>query len=255
MDLNLKGKKVIVTGGSRGIGKAILDLMAAEGASIATCARTPEVLKAVVDEYQSMGVDAYGEAIDVRDEAAYRGWFELAVEHLGGVDIYISNVTTRLTSEGIQRWTDAFDADFLHHVRATELAIPYLEKSGEGSMVFISSIAAVMANIMPVEREYGAMKAALTAYAAQQAHRLAPKNIRSNFVSPGPIWFEGGFWDQVKSGQPELFAAASQISAMQRHGTPEEVAKAVVFLASPASSYITGANLRIDGGALKQTHF
>lgn len=255
MDLGLAGKKVIVTGGSRGIGKAIVDRMIAEQASVSTCARTASALNELIEGYRAQGANAYGAAIDVRDQGAYRHWFEDSVEFLGGVDIFISNVTTRIRSEGEQRWIDAFEADVLHHVRATELAIPYLSESDHGAMVFISSIASVMANIMPAEREYGAMKAALSAYASQQAHRLAPKGIRSNIVTPGPIWFAQGFWDQVKTADADLFTAASKLSAMQRLGTPEEVANATVFLASPAASYVTGANLRVDGGVLKHTHF
>lgn len=108
---------------------------------------------------------------------------------------------------------------------------------------------------MAEEREYGAMKAALIAYASQLAHRLASSGVRSNIVSPGPIEFPGGFWEMVKEKNPDLHARAAALSALRRHGTPEEVANAVVFLASPLASYITGSNLRIDGGALKHTNF
>ncbi len=255
MDLNLQGKRAIVTGGSRGIGKAILDVLVKEGASIATCARGSEALDKVLGEWQAQGIKAYGEAIDVTDAVAYTRWLENAAGHLGGVDIFISNVSTRISSQGEQRWLDAFEADFLQHVRASELIVPFLQESDAGSLVFISSIASVMANIMPMEREYGVMKAALNAYAAQLAHRLAGSGIRSNFVTPGPINFEGGFWAQVKKADPALFERASQMPALRRHGTPQEVANAVAFLASPAAAYITGANLRVDGGALKQTQY
>jgi NAD(P)-dependent dehydrogenase (short-subunit alcohol dehydrogenase family) len=126
----------------------------------------------------------------------------------------------------------------MQHMTAAEMAIPHMKKGNSPAFVFISTIASVMANIMPMETAYGAMKAALNAYSSQLAHRLAGDGIRSNFVTPGPIDFEGGFWDQVKKANPALYEA-----------------NAVVFLASPAASYITGANLRIDGGALKNTHF
>ncbi len=255
MDLGLKGKRAIVTGGSKGIGKAILNKLVAEGASVATCSRGAAALNDALGEWRSQGAQAYGEAIDVTDAEAYENWLKRSAEQLGGVDIFISNVSTRIQSQGEQRWLDTFEVDFMQHVRATELAIPYLKQGNSPALVFISTIASVMANIVPMEREYGAMKAALNAYASQLAHRLAEDGIRSNYVTPGPINFEGGFWSNVQKADPTLFERASQISALQRHGTPEEVANAVVFLASPAASYITGANLRVDGGALKNTHY
>jgi 3-oxoacyl-[acyl-carrier protein] reductase len=255
MDLGLKGKRVIVTGGSRGIGKTILDKMVAEGASVATCSRGAEALELAVNGWQAQGAKAYGEAIDVSKAEDYENWFKRSVEFLGGVDIFISNVTTRITTQGDQRWLDTFEIDFMHHVRAAEMAIPQLRDSSAPAFVFISSIASVMSNIVEMEREYGVMKAALSAYASQLAHRLAGDGIRSNFITPGPIHFEGGFWDQVRQVNEDLFDRASKVSALQRHGTPEEVANAVLFLASPAASYITGANLRVDGGALKNVHY
>ena len=193
--------------------------------------------------------------MDVTGKESYAQWLHDSIEFLGGLDIFVSNVSTRIASTGEQRWRDAFEVDFMQHVVAAEQAIPHLKEGESPSFVFISSIASVMANIIPMEHEYGAMKAALNAYASQLAHRLAGDGIRSNFVTPGPIDFEGGFWDKVKKASPEMFEQAGNLSALQRHGTPEEVANGVVFLASPAASYITGANLRIDGGALKHSHF
>lgn len=254
MDLRLKGKRAIVTGGSRGIGKTILDSLISEGVSVATCARGKPALDATIESWRSQGATAYGQALDVSDQDAFAQWVDHSCEQLGGLDIFISNVSTRISSEGSQRWVDAFEYDFLQHVRAAEQVIPHLQAGDEGAIVFISSIASVMANIIPAEREYGAMKSALNAYASQLAHRLGEHGIRSNIVTPGPIHFEGGFWDGVKHANPEFFGRAAKLSALQRHGTPQEVAAAVVFLASPAASYITGSNLRIDGGALKHTH-
>lgn len=255
MDLKLKGKRVIVTGGSRGIGKAILDKFAEEGASIATCARGGKALDNALHDWRQSGVKAYGEALDVTDSEHYARWLSNSVEFLGGLDIFISNVSTRNTETGEQRWRQAFEVDFMQHTLASEQVIPHLKNGESPAFVFVSSIASVMASIMPIEHEYGVMKAALNAYASQLAHRLAGDGIRSNYVTPGPIHFEGGFWDQVKQADPILFDRASKMSALQRHGRPEEVASAVVFLASPAASYITGANLKIDGGALKHTQF
>lgn len=255
MDLGLKGKRVMVTGGSRGIGKTIIDTFIKEGATVATCARGEDSLKASLTEWQSSGGTVYGGAVDVTDQSAFAKWFEESVAQLGGLDIFISNVSTRIASEGEQRWLDTFDVDFMQHVRATEMAIPHLKQGNDPACVFISTIAAVMADIVPMEREYGAMKAALNGYASQLSHRLAKDGVRSNIVTPGPIDFPGGFWDQVKQANEEMFNRASQISALKRHGTAQEVANAAVFLSSPAASYITGANLRVDGGALKQVNY
>ena len=255
MDLNLAGKRVIVTGGSKGIGRRILDRFVEEGASVATCARGQEALDEALDQWRQSGANAYGEALDVTDPERYTRWLNNAVDALGGLDIFVSNVSTRISSTGEQRWRDTFEVDFMQHVTAAEQVVPYLQKGDSPALVFISSIASVMANIMPMEHEYGAMKAALNAYASQLAHRLGRDGVRSNFVTPGPIHFSGGFWDQVQKANPVLFERAGKMSALQRHGTPDEVASAVLYLASPLASYITGANLRIDGGALKHSHF
>ena len=219
---------------------------------VATCARNQKAW--INPSGWENGATVYGGAVDVTDTEAFQIWFE-AVAELGGLDILISNVSTRIATEGEQRWLDTFDVDFMQHVRATEMAVPHLKDGADAACVFVSTIAAVMADIIPMEREYGAMKAALNGYASQLAHRLAKYAVRSNIVTPGPIDFVGGFWDQVKQANPEMFDRASKISALQRHGTAEEVANAVVFLASPAASYITGANLRVDGGALKQVNY
>lgn len=259
MDLGLKGRRALVTGGSRGIGRAIVDLLAAEGASVAICARgeagVAATVAAVTARGAESGIKAYGEAFDVRDEGALKGWFHRASDHLGGVDIVVSNVSTRPSAMGMQMWRDGFESDILQHVQLTELALPLLKTGVNPSIVFIASIASVMTNLPPHEEAYGAMKAALINYTGQLAARHAAAGIRVNAVSPGPIFFEGGEWDINRIERPQLFAAASRLPAMGRLGTPAEVANAVVFLTSSAASYITGANLRIDGGAIKASNF
>jgi NAD(P)-dependent dehydrogenase (short-subunit alcohol dehydrogenase family) len=255
MDLRLKGKRALVTGGSRGIGRAIVDLLVAEGVSVGVCARSEDGVVATVAAAKAQGVKAYGEAFDVRDAEAFKGWFARAASHLGGVDIVVSNVSTRSNGLGVQMWRDGFESDILQHVQLAELALPAMKTGGGGSIVFIASIASTMTNLPPHEEAYGAMKAALINYTGQMAARHATAGIRVNAVSPGPILFDGGEWDLDRTRRPQLFAAASRLPAMARLGTPEEVASAVVFLASPAASYITGANLRIDGGAVKSSNF
>ncbi len=254
MDLGLTGKRAIITGGSRGIGMAIANTLLEEGAAIATCARGKEALDSRIEQWQADGKKAFGTALDVTDGAAFEAWLEEAASELGGCDIFISNVTTRLTSQGIDRWQEAFDVDLQQHIRATEKVLPLLTRGSDASIVYIASIASVM-NSNPLEIEYGAMKAALTSYAAQMATKLGPEGVRVNCVSPGPIYHENGFWQMVEKAQPEYFKRAQSVSVFNRLGTAQEVANAVVFLASPAASNITAANLRVDGAAIKTVNF
>ncbi len=254
MDLGLKGKRAIVTGGSRGIGRAICLVLAADGASVATCARGQEALAKTLDDIRAHGVTAHGSALDVRDESAFAEWFNGAVDALGGVDIVISNVSTRIAPDSPTWWRDTFDVDLMQHVHLMALAKPGLEAS-KGSILFIASIASVYTALPPMEEAYGAMKAGLVNLVGQWARRLGPKGVRVNAISPGPILFPGGFWDHVGQANPAMLERAAQLPAMGRLGTDEEVAKAAVFLASPAASYVTGTNFRIDGGAIKAANF
>ena len=255
MDLGLKGRRALVTGGSRGIGRAIVEALAADGVDVALCARGEAGVQEAVQAAQAHGVRAFGQALDVRDAAAMAAWFAQATQQLGGLDIVVSNVSTRPTESGDALWRDALETDLLHHVRLAELALPVLQQGRDPSLLFIASIAAVMTQLPPKEQAYGPMKAALVNYVGQLAARHGAAGIRVNAVSPGPIFFEGGEWDLNRVNKPALFAYASKFAALGRLGTPAEVAKAVAFLSSPAAAYITGANLRIDGGAVKTSNF
>ena len=255
MDLNLKGRRALVTGGSRGIGRAIVETLAREGADIALCARGEAGVQEALQAARACGVRATGRALDVRDAAAMSNWFADATQELGGLDLVVSNVSTRPTERGEPMWRDALETDLLHHVRLAELSLPLLKTGRDASLLFIASIASVLTQLPPKEEAYGPMKAALVNYVGQLASRHGAAGIRVNAVSPGPIFFEGGEWDVQRIKKPAFFAMASQLAALGRLGTPAEVAAAVVFLSSPAASYITGANLRIDGGAIKTANF
>jgi NAD(P)-dependent dehydrogenase (short-subunit alcohol dehydrogenase family) len=255
MDLGLRGRRALVTGGSRGIGRAIVEALAAEGVDVALCARGQAGVQQAVAAARAKGVQAFGQALDVRDGAAFTAWFSAAAAQLGGLDLVVSNVSTRPTESGEPMWRDALETDLLHHVRLAELALPLLKAGRDPSLLFIASIASVLTQLPPKEEAYGAMKAALVNYAGQLAARHGAAGIRINAVSPGPIFFEGGEWDLNRVHKPALFAMAGKLAALGRLGTPDEVAKAAVFLSSPAAAYITGANLRIDGGAIKTSNF
>lgn len=255
MDLQLNGKKAIVTGGSRGIGYAVLNNLVDEGVAVATCARGESALNAAIATLQDKGGIAYGGAVDVSDAEAYSHWFDQTVNQLGGLDILVSNVTSLIDSQGLERWQDMFENDLLQHIRTTELALKYLPKNKQSSIVYVASIASIMTANMPSEVEYGSMKAALTSYASQLANRLGKDNIRVNLVSPGPIQHPGGFWEMIEQKNPELHKRACAFSAFNRLGKASEVANAITFLSSPAASYISGANLRVDGAGIKTVNF
>ncbi len=247
MDLELKGKKAIVTGGTRGIGRAIAELLAAEGADVAICARNREQLDAAVMALGRKGVKAWGRAVDVADTAALRGWIADAAGALGGLDIFVSNVSALAVATDEATWRRSFDIDVMGTVVGVDTVLPLMEKAGGGAIVIIGSVAAV--EVVGPTRPYNAVKAALLPYMKSTAKNYAGKNIRVNMVSPGTVYFKGGVWHVREQQQPEFFKAALARNPMGRMGRPDEVADAVVFLASARASFVTGANLIIDGGA------
>jgi 3-oxoacyl-[acyl-carrier protein] reductase len=255
MDIGLTGMRALVTGGSRGIGRAIAQTLATAGAQVALCARGADGVKAAVAAIEAAGGQAWGQAIDVRDAQALQGFVQAAAARFGGLNIVVSNVSTRPDAQGEERWRQAFDADLLQHVRLAEAALPLLQASPHASLVFVASIAATMTQLLPDEVAYGALKAGLVNYAGALAERHGARGVRVNTVSPGPIYFDGGAWDHYRQHKPRLFEAVLKLSALGRLGTPADVANAVAFLASPSAAYITGANLRVDGGTVKSTNF
>jgi len=252
MDLGLRGRKAIVTAATRGIGLAIARLLADEGVDLALCARGAAGLEAARKELEARGVRVFTKALDVGDGDALRGFVREAAEALGGLDLLVCNASGG-AGMGEKAWQANFDVDVLHSVRAVEAALPSLTSSDAASVVFISSTAAL--EYLGVPQAYNAMKAALIAHANDLSQALAPKGVRVNVVSPGPIYFDGGNWEMIKKAMPAIYERALGQCALGRMGTPEEVARSVVFLASPAASYVTGANLVVDGGFTKRVAY
>lgn len=252
MDLGLKGKKVILTGGSRGIGRAALEIFATEGCDVAFFSRNAEQVTQTVESLSRHGGKVIGQALDMLDHATYVAWLQSAAEELGGCDIFVPGASAS-GSGATGDWEACFNADIKGTVLGCETLQPYLEKSDAGAIVILGSTAGTETFIVP--QAFNAMKAALIAYSGQLGQMVGPMGIRVNCVSPGPIKFPGGNWEAIKELAPELYDATEQQFALGRWGGAEEVARTIVFLASPASSYTTGTNVIIDGGYTKRVQF
>jgi 3-oxoacyl-[acyl-carrier protein] reductase len=256
MDLQLKGKAAIVTGATRGIGRAIAEALAQEGADLAICARKPDEVGDVVDKLGDLGVKVFGKAVDIADGAAFKAFIAEAGEALGGIDVLVSNASGLAMSASEEQWRRMLDIDLLGAVRAFEAAQPFLaraaETRGEAAFVIISSVSAAETTAASA---YGPIKAALIHYAKGLARQHAAAKIRVNVVSPGTIFFEDGFWGAVQRNSPDFFAQMIARNPTGRMGTPAEVADAVAFLASPRSSFTTGINMLVDGSITTRVNF
>ena len=245
MDLGLKGLRALVSGGTKGIGRAVAGLLANEGASVAICARDEGEVKATAADLQAGGVSVYGQALDVSDGPSLKSWVESAAGSLDGLDIVVANVSALAINNDEESWLQGFEVDMMHSVRMVEAAMPWWEKSTAASIVTVSSGSG--REIDFAAGPYGAFKAALLHYTQGLANQLAVKGIRANSVSPGNTYFDGGVWQQIEQGDPDFFAQALALNPTGRMANPEEIARAVVFLASPAASFIMGTNLVVDG--------
>jgi 3-oxoacyl-[acyl-carrier protein] reductase len=253
MDLGLGGKRAIITGGSKGIGRRCADIFADEGANVSICARNAAEVETALEALRAKGVKVHGGAVDVADKAALEGWVADSATALGGIDIVVANVSALDMADTEEAWRHQFEIDLLHTVRTVTAAMPWLEKSEAPAIVFVSSVSGREVDF--TSPAYGATKAALIHYAQGLAYKLAPKMIRVNSVSPGNTYFDGGIWQWIEQNNAELFAQALALNPTGRMATPEEVARGVVFLASPASSFTTGTNLVIDGALTKGVQF
>src|SRR5580704_5800943 len=249
MDLGLKGKSVLVTGGSKGIGFAIAELFADEGANVAICARNADDVAKAVKGLAAKDVKAWGQAIDVADPVALKGWVEAAASELGGIDTIVCNVSALAVGDTPETWEKSFRTDMMHTVNSVAAAKPYLEQSKSASIIIVSSVSGFEVDF--AAGSYGAIKAALIHYSKGLSNQLIAKGIRVNVVSPGNTYFEGGIWHNIERGVPDLFKTAMSLNPTGRMGTAQEVAAGVVFLASPVASRVSGTNLIIDGALTK----
>jgi 3-oxoacyl-[acyl-carrier protein] reductase len=249
MDLMLKGKSALVTGGSKGIGLAIAELFADEGANVAICARNADDVGKVTKSLAAKDVKSWGRAIDVADSVALKSWVEGAAAELGGIDCLVCNVSALAVGDTPETWEKSFRTDMMHTVNSVAAAMPYLEKSKSGSIIIVSSVSGFEVDF--AAGSYGAIKGALIHYAKGLSNQLIAKGIRVNAVSPGNTYFEGGIWNNIEKGMPDLFKTAMSLNPTGRMGTAQEVAAGVVFLASPVASRISGTNLIIDGALTK----
>jgi NAD(P)-dependent dehydrogenase (short-subunit alcohol dehydrogenase family) len=224
VDLGLQGRRALVTGGTRGIGRAIVETLAAEGAAVGFCARTGSDVTDAVEVLTKNGRVAIGRVVDVADEA-----------------------------DEPANWQASFDTDMMGTVRLVNAALPYLERSDAASIVTIASVSA--REIDFAAGPYGTFKAAIIHYTQGLAYQLADKGIRANSLSPGNTYFDGGVWQNIEQQNPDLFGTAMGLNPTGRMARPEEIARAAVFLASPAASFMTGANLLVDGALTRGVQF
>jgi 3-oxoacyl-[acyl-carrier protein] reductase len=256
MDLHLQGKRAVVLGGTRGIGRAIAEALIAEGASLAICARDIAEVKATVAALEKGGTTIYGEPLDIADGDGVKAFVARAVETLGGLDVAVANASAATLGNTPADWKAMLDIDILSLVSLIEAAQPFLQtaaaKNGDAAILTISSVSAVN-SYKPLA--YGAMKGALIHLVKGYARSLAAKNIRVNVISPGATYFEGGYWARVEKEQPENFKDMLAANPLGRLVSPQEIADAAIFLLSSRASIITGANLIADGAYTARANY
>jgi 3-oxoacyl-[acyl-carrier protein] reductase len=246
MRLSLESKSAVVTGASRGIGHAIALSFARAGARVAICARGKEGLEAGAAEIARYGTRVHAATCDLGDEVSTIRFIADAAAALGGIDVLVNNASGAGKGDDEAAWLAGINVDVLGTVRATRAAVPFLQQSGAGAIVNISSIRGMTGSArLP---SYAAVKSAVINYTISQALALADKHIRVNAIAPGSIDFPGGLWEKRKLEEPHLYEAAVERIPTRRMGTAQEVANVALFLASDAASWVTGQVIVVDGG-------
>jgi 3-oxoacyl-[acyl-carrier protein] reductase len=249
MELGLRGKSAVVTGASRGIGRAIALRLAEEGVGVAICARGEAALREAEAELRARSVRVYAAVCDVGDPRALDDFLDGAQAKLGPPRILVNNPSGISFEDDEAAWQSSLNVDLMAAVRASWRVAPWMADAGGGAIIHISSIAGLEALGFPPA--YCAAKAALVSHSKSLAVALAPQRIRVNTVAPGSIEFPGGLWEQTKHGNPDFYNAVLKTIPWGRMGTPEEVADVVAFLVSERASWVTGVCLTVDGAQRK----
>jgi len=247
MQLDLSGKRAIVCGGSRGIGRSIALAFAEAGADVSICARGAEALEATRKDIAAHGHKAHAAPCDLANAQSIASYIAAAQEALGGIDILVNNASGFGQSDDQKGWDLSYNVDVMATVHASHAAIEAL-KHAKGCIINISSISALRASARSAP--YGAAKAAVIHYTLSQAQMYARDGVRVNAISPGSIEFPGGLWEQRKTSNPNLYNAILKSIPFGRLGYPEEIANVALFLASPLASWVTGQAISVDGGQL-----
>jgi 3-oxoacyl-[acyl-carrier protein] reductase len=253
MDLGLKGKRVLVTGGTKSIGRAIVDAFLAEGAVVGFCARDAKLVKERETDWRSKQHRVEGSALDVTDNAALKKWIDGFAGN-DGIDHFVANVSALGTEDTEAGWRKAIDIDIVSTVNAAHHARPHLEKTGPGATLAIIGTVSFVEVSGPTS-PYRSVKAALVPFAKSLAIDMAPKGVRANVVSPGTILEDGNTWGRQRDAGAERYKRMLARNPSGRMGTPQEVASCVVFLAGNRASFVSGTNFIVDGAMTARVQY
>ncbi len=253
MDLGLAGKRAIVPGSTKGILRRVVDQLVDEGCDVAICSRSEDTVARALRELSGGRGKAIGRACDVMDKEDYEAWIAEMAESMGGADIFIPGVSAGGGSDSERNWWKNFEVDVLSTVRGCEAVLPFMRQSGGGAITFVTTTASVETFGGP--QAYNALKGSLLVYAKQLSQAVGRDKIRVNCVSPGPIYFEGGVWAMLEDTMAKWFEKTVRDHPQGRLGAPEEVANCILFLSSPAASWVSGTNLIVDGDFTKRVQF
>ena len=254
MDLGLKNKRVLITGGTKSIGRAIVDAFLAEGAMVGFCARDAKLVAEREKEWQGIQGRVSGAALDVTDDPALKKWID-GYAAQGGIDHFIANVSALGTDDSPAGWRKSIEIDIVATVESVRHAMPHLIKSGRGATcTIIGTVSLNEAGPGPVQ-PYRSVKAALVPFMKSLSIDLAPKGVRVNMVSPGSILEDGNTWGRLRDANTERYQKTLARNPMGRMGTPQEVAACVVFLAGTPASFVSGANFIVDGAITTRVQY